>query len=153
MLVDGRAKVDGDENAPRWIAAAAANGLTSALDWLRSAAAAGDHEAQYRLSGLLSSGKGVETDADKALALLRYSAEGGVTTAQLAFAKRLATGDGVSQDYVAAHKWANLAAISGGEEAIKMRETFANLMTPDQVADAQRQARAWIAKKKNMQAD
>ena len=47
-----------------------------------------------------------------------------------------------------AHKIDDLAAAQGGEEAQKARELIAELMTPDQIAEAQRMAREWMAKHK-----
>ena len=53
-------------------------------------------------------------------------------------------GRDVPQDYVTAHKWFNLAALKGSEDARLYRRELAQEMTPAQVAEAQRQARAWI---------
>ena len=53
------------------------------------------------------------------------------------------------QDYVLAHMWYNLAASrSTGEERKKsadLRDALARLMTPAQIAEAQRLAREWDA--------
>lgn len=53
-------------------------------------------------------------------------------------------GRDVLQDYVTAHKWFNLAALKGNEDAKVYRRELSLEMTPAQVAEAQRQARAWI---------
>ena len=53
-------------------------------------------------------------------------------------------GRDVLQDYVTAHKWLNLAALKGSEDAKIYRRELALEMTPAQVAEAQRQARAWL---------
>jgi TPR repeat protein len=53
-------------------------------------------------------------------------------------------GRDVRQDYVTAHKWFNLAALKGSEDARLYRRELALEMTPVQIAEAQRQARAWI---------
>ncbi|MFT3986285.1 SEL1-like repeat protein [Aestuariivirga sp.] len=53
-------------------------------------------------------------------------------------------GRDVAQDYVAAHKWLNLAAMKGSEDARAYRCELAREMTSAQVAEAQRQARAWL---------
>lgn len=50
----------------------------------------------------------------------------------------------VAQDYVTAHKWLNLAALKGCEAAKAYRCELAREMSPSQVAEAQRQARAWM---------
>ena len=53
-------------------------------------------------------------------------------------------GRNVLQDYVTAHKWFNLAALKGSEDARYYRRELALEMTNTQVAEAQRQARAWM---------
>jgi len=54
------------------------------------------------------------------------------------------TGQGVSVDMVAAHKWFNLAAVRGMEAAKGWRNQLAAEMTTGQVAEAQRLAREWL---------
>ncbi len=54
------------------------------------------------------------------------------------------TGQGVDYDIVAAHKWFNLAATMGSEEAKRWRKELAGEMSSSQVAEAQRQAREWL---------
>jgi len=58
------------------------------------------------------------------------------------------TGQGVPRDYVAAHKWFNLAAIQGIQRAAVDRQELANEMSPAEVAQAQRQAREWLASRR-----
>jgi len=53
--------------------------------------------------------------------------------------------DGVAVDLVEAHKWFNLAAVSGLAAAAAARADVAVDMTARQIAEAQRQARAWLA--------
>jgi uncharacterized protein len=55
-----------------------------------------------------------------------------------------AIGRDVPQDFVAAHKWFNLAAMRGNVEAKARRAEVALEMTATQIADAQREARAWL---------
>jgi uncharacterized protein len=45
---------------------------------------------------------------------------------------------------VAAHKWFNLAALKGHVHAIAMRREVAELMSENEIASAQREARAWM---------
>ncbi|WP_125461588.1 MULTISPECIES: SEL1-like repeat protein [Rhodomicrobium] len=54
------------------------------------------------------------------------------------------TGSGVEQNLVAAHQWFNLAAMMGHEAALSARAELAREMTSEQIAEAQRQARAWL---------
>jgi TPR repeat protein len=55
---------------------------------------------------------------------------------------RCTVGDSV--DFVAAHKWFNLAAMRGHAEAIRLRQEIAAQMSPAEIAAAQRAARAWL---------
>ncbi len=54
------------------------------------------------------------------------------------------TGQGVRTDYVVAHKWFNLAAVRGIEEAKRWRNQLAGEMNPGQIAQAQKLAREWL---------
>jgi TPR repeat protein len=56
------------------------------------------------------------------------------------------TGAGASADYVAAHKWFNLAAMRGCREAIRLRREIAALMSEAEISAAQHAARAWIGR-------
>jgi TPR repeat protein len=60
-----------------------------------------------------------------------------------------ATGIGADLDYVEAHKWFNIAALRGDDEARARRQEMAGIMTAAQVAAAQRAAREWLAKAAN----
>jgi uncharacterized protein len=55
------------------------------------------------------------------------------------------TGQGVNVDYVAAHKWFNLAAQRGVDEAKSWRAQISREMAPSQIAEAQRLAREWLS--------
>lgn len=54
------------------------------------------------------------------------------------------TGQGVSLDYIEAHKWFNLAALRGNEAARDWRGEISRQMSTDQIAEAQRLAREWL---------
>ncbi|MBY0382254.1 MAG: SEL1-like repeat protein [Xanthobacteraceae bacterium] len=47
-------------------------------------------------------------------------------------------------DFVAAHKWFNLAALKGRADAMAFRRELAELMSDAEIALAQREARAWM---------
>lgn len=55
------------------------------------------------------------------------------------------TGQGVQLDYVQAHKWFNLAAMQGSEEAKSKRAELAAEMSGNEIAVAQREAREWLS--------
>ena len=52
---------------------------------------------------------------------------------------------GVETDFIEAHKWFNLAALNGSTAAQECRADIAEDMTAREIAEAQRQARAWLA--------
>jgi TPR repeat protein len=54
------------------------------------------------------------------------------------------TGASVPADFVAAHKWFNLAAMHGNEDAIRLRREIADQMSEAEIATAQRAARDWL---------
>jgi len=52
---------------------------------------------------------------------------------------------GVNIDLIEAHKWFNLAALSGCTRGQECRAEIAVEMTAREIAEAQRQARAWLS--------
>jgi len=54
------------------------------------------------------------------------------------------TGRSVPIDYVTAHKWFNLAAMRGNDQAIRLRREIADQMSDIEIAAAQRAARTWL---------
>lgn len=54
-------------------------------------------------------------------------------------------GHGVAADLIEAHKWFNLAAAAGHEEAAWCRADVSDEMTAREIAEAQRRARQWLA--------
>jgi uncharacterized protein len=55
------------------------------------------------------------------------------------------TGQGVGVDYIAAHKWFNLAAMRGSDLAKSWRAQISSEMNSSQIAEAQRLAREWLS--------
>jgi TPR repeat protein len=52
---------------------------------------------------------------------------------------------GLDVDLVEAHKWFNLAALNGSSRGQECRAEIAEEMTAREIAEAQRQARAWLS--------
>ena len=52
---------------------------------------------------------------------------------------------GIAVDLIEAHKWFNLAALSGCTRGQECRAEIALEMTAREIAEAQRQARAWLS--------
>ncbi len=103
-------------------------------------------ETQFYLGLMYEKGLGVPQDYAEAVRWYRKAAEQGHAKAQRTLARMHSRG--VTQDHVQAHMWFNLAAAGSppGEfrdKAAKNRDTVAELMTPAQIAEAQRRAREW----------
>lgn len=124
-----------------WVVAAMAEGDTAARDWLRQQAEAGVRPAQTAWAIWLSN---EEDDAAAAFPYLEQAAQAGDVAAQFRLGQMLTRGDGGVQDYVAAHAWLNIAATGGSPEAAKLRATVTELMTADEVAQAQTIARTFF---------
>lgn len=77
-----------------------------------------------------------------------YAASANATTSDAMYHLGLAycAGRDVPLDLVTAHKWLNLAALRGHDEAKSRRIEVSHDMSRAEVAEAQRQAREWLAK-------
>ena len=117
-----------------------------ALKEFRPLAQEGDADAQFNLGLMYSEGYGVSQDYKEAAQWFRLAAKQGHPDAQLNLGILYAEGAGVPQNYVLAHKWFNLAAVEGDKKSEKTRNFVEKLMTPDQIAEAQRLAREWPPK-------
>ena len=118
-----------------------------AVRWYRKAAERGLDTAKFSLGLMYQQGKGVPQSYAEAIRWYLAGAEQGYADAQANLGVIYGNGLGIPQDYVLAHMWSNLAASSGNKDAQRNRDILARRMTPDQVAEAQRLARDWIAKR------
>ena len=84
-------------------------------------------------------------DFAAALRVRRPIAEQGDAEAQLNLGVMSYNGDGAPQDNVLAHMWFSLAAAQGDADGVKNRDIAASLMTPAQIAEAQKLAQGWMA--------
>lgn len=78
--------------------------------------------------------------------LVEYAAQGGAPDALFQLGLLYCTGRDVELDLVSAHKWFNLAALRGNEEAKRYRLELSREMSKAQVAQAQRLAREWLTR-------
>jgi len=78
------------------------------------------------------------------LAQFEQDAKAGRAEALYNLGLAYSTGQGVAADFVVAHKWFNLAAVRGIEEAKRWRNQLAAEMNPGQIAQAQKLAREWL---------
>jgi TPR repeat protein len=109
------------------------------------AAEQGHARAQFNLGVTYAKGRGVPQDDKQAVKWFRLAADQGHAKAQYNLALMYDNGEGVPQDYVQAHMWLNLAAANGDENAKENRDIAAGLMTSEEIAEAQKLAREWMA--------
>ena len=123
--------------------------FAEAARWNRKAADQGDAPARNNLGVIYYHGKGLAQDYAEAAKLWREAAEQGNVDAEFNLGLAYYRGQGLPQDYVRAHMWMNLAAsVSTGDEHERYsseRDAAAAKMTPQQIAEAQRLAREWLA--------
>ena len=117
-----------------------------AVKWFRLAADQGYANAQYNLGLMYDNGQGVTQNHAEAVKWYRLAADQGYANAQYNLGLIYYTGQGVPQNHVQAHKWFNLAGAGGDEDGRKNRDIVAKVMTPAQIAEAQRLASEWKPK-------
>ncbi len=116
----------------------------SDVDDCRVKAEQGDSYAQTNLGMMYRDGQGVLQDYKQAAKWLRKAAEQGNAKAQGLLGAMCLLGQGVITDYVMAHMYMNVAAASGLKNGAKGRGIVAKIMTPSQIAEAQKLAREWM---------
>ena len=83
--------------------------------------------------------------ADRVVAQCLADAARGDIEAYFSLGVAFSTGShGLDCDLIEAHKWFNLAATGGHDEACHCRADIADEMTAREVAEAQRRAREWL---------
>lgn len=122
---------------------------SEAVRWYGLAAEQGHAEAQVELGLMYDNGEGVPQNYAEAMKWYRLAAEQGHAVAQHNLGVMYAKGQGVPQDNVQAHKWANLAAAKQTDpenlrSSRELRDSVASMMTPAQIAEAQKLAAEWI---------
>jgi TPR repeat protein len=78
--------------------------------------------------------------------MVEFAAQGGAPDALFELGLMYCSGREVPLNLVQAHKWFNLAAQRGNADAKRYRVELAAEMSKAEIAEAQRQARAWLAK-------
>ena len=117
-----------------------------AVKWYRMAANQGHTLAQTALGLRYDQGQGVRQNHAEAVKLWRNAAENDYPLAQFFLGLNYAGEWGDPKTYVQAHMWFSIAAAQGEKAALILLDIAASKMTPDQIADAQRMAREWMAK-------
>jgi uncharacterized protein len=128
--------------------------VTEALRLYRLAAEAGYAPAQVQLGNTYFRGDGVPADPKEGLRWYAQAAEQGDVVAQFLLANvYISGGEGVTRDLVKAYEWLTIAATADHPEAKENsergKERIAELMTPAEIAEAEKLAKDWLAKKPN----
>ena len=78
--------------------------------------------------------------------VVEFAAQGGAPDALFQLGLLYCSGREVEMSLVQAHKWFNLAALRGNEEARRYRLELSREMSKAQIASAQRMAREWLSR-------
>jgi len=143
----GDAKAQSNLGVAYYYGEGVAENTVEAVKWWRQAAEQGYAKAQYNLGELYYYGGVVPEDDAEALKWYGKAAEQGYAKAQIVLANMYDIGQGVPKDYVAAYMWLNLAAAQGNEGAKKGKGILSEKMTKEQIAEAQKLCREWLAKR------
>ena len=126
----------------------AAHDSAKALALYRQAADLGHTDAMLRLGYLYENGRAVPLDHAQAAEWYRRAADLGQSKAMFMIGACYWAGRGVPEDLVEAHRWIDLAATyaTGREQdtAVNARTALARVLTPEQIEEAKKRARAWI---------
>lgn len=120
---------------------------SAAIKLWRPLAEQGDAHSQYLLGLSYENGQGVPKDYNVAATWYRLAAEQGYSKGLPEFSLGLLYMDGkiVPQDNVHAYMWFNLSAIyDGASGAASNRDLVSELMTSQEIAEAQRLTREWL---------
>jgi len=118
-----------------------------AMKWYRLAADQGRSDAQYQLGHLYYK----QDNYAEAAKWFHLAADQGRADAQSNLGLMYAEGEGVPQDFVQALMWFTLSAAQHHKDGVENRDKAAGLMTPAQIAEAQKLARGWKSTAKPVQ--
>ena len=150
-----RAARRGDARAETWIGIMHAEGKgvardpAAAIRWFTRAAQKGYAEAEFRLGVIYEFGHGVPEDKSRARHWYRLAADHAHVEAQIRLSTFHEFGIGTAVNHVRAYVWADIAHRIAPNHAQRVRaggqrDTMAEMMTPGQIAEARRSAKAWF---------
>jgi hypothetical protein len=116
---------------------------------LNADAEKGVSSRQFQLGLCYENGSGVEQDYGKAADWYRKAAEKGEVSAQNNLGVLLHYGHGVQQDDVEAYAMFCVAAEGGCTNAVDSRDSLAESLTPEQIAEARRRVSSFKSKPGN----
>ena len=171
MFASGQAVPQDDEVAAKWWRQAADQGLPDAqnnlgfsyahglgvkqnwgeaIQWYSRAADQGHALAQANLGSCYGAGEGVPQDWAESTKWYQRSAAQGFALGQSNLGVAYANGQGIQQDFVQAYMWYSLALSSipsvdrdGRELALTNRNRLAELMTSEEIEEAEKAAYQW----------
>lgn len=120
-----------------------------AAKWYRRAAEQGEMHAQHSLGVMLRDGRGVPRDPKAAFVWIKRSAAQGHLSAMVDLGAMYWDGLGAPRNKVLAYKWWSIAAAHGKAAAAQRLDAAAKAMTADEIAKAEKRARAWTPKKES----
>jgi TPR repeat protein len=119
-----------------------------AVEWFRQGVARGDLQSMAYLGWAQATGTGTGRDGASGERQLNTAAGAGNLWAMATLAELYREGLALSRDYQRAYTWATIALARGhtGQSLRAARDELEKLLTPEQVASAQRAAREWSPK-------
>ena len=113
--------------------------------WYEKAALQGSVDAQVNLGTLYSNGLGCRKDDKAAVFWFLLAAKQGQGLAFVKLGSMYEDGRGVTQDLVQAYKWYHLGGVKGETTGGQSRDELKKRMTSDQIQEAQRLTKEWMA--------
>ena len=122
--------------------------LAVAVKLFRQAAEQGSSVAQYNLGLRYSNGEGVPKDLTEAVKWYQKAAEQGSSSSQFTLGLCYSNGKGVLKDLTISYMWFNICAANQNNDAEDARNMLEEIMTPEQISEAQKMSREWVEKHK-----
>lgn len=120
--------------------------FAEAAKWYNISASMNNPDAQFELGVMYEHGKGVIKNQTTAISMYKKSAEQNNPKSQYNLGAMYARGDGALRNNQLAYFWLTLAASQGLADAAKARSEVASMMSPAQIAEAEKTAAAWKPK-------
>ena len=117
-----------------------------AIKWYLKAAEQGDAKAQFNLGMSYANGNNVQKNEIQSMKWYLKSAEQGILKGQVNVSVLYGMGKGVPKNNKLAYMWANIAAANGAKRAKGIKTLLSKDMTKEQIAEAQKLSREWMAK-------
>ena len=117
-----------------------------AAKWYLKAAEQGFAMAQFVIAQCYDFGEGVTEDHVEAVKWYRKLADQGDARGQYQLGGKYCNGEGVPKDDTLAYMWWNLAAAQGDNGAKRYKALISERMTKEQITEAQKLSREWLAK-------